>query len=222
MKGLILNNLYMLKGRGLLMLAMWVIFYVVYAANHLGFIDLDFLAPEEGGGHVLFVGITLMLFTLAGLEAAGDAESSKWDVFQTSMPVKKWTIVASYYVTYVLLNIFALVMWAIFSFELAPMHDVIKNTLTVQFVGLIFYPLTFIFDSILPESKIRGYVLFIVAVALAVFALFAFVRATQEANILLWAIVVWVISFVVSLWLSVFFDKLGRRGFRKTVQGDIF
>jgi len=221
MKGMILNNLYLLKGRGLLILGIWVIFYALYAASHLGFADIAFFDPAYGGDHIIFVSITLMIFTLIGLEAAGDAEAAKWDTFQYSMPVEKWVIVASYYVTYVLLSVFALGVWAVFSFEFAPMHNVVKSVLIAQFVGLIFYPLSFFFDAILPESKVRGFVLFIVGVALALGALNVFNRATYGVNNLPWAVLVWAVMFAVSLWLSVFFDKLGRRGLRKTAHGDI-
>jgi hypothetical protein len=204
MRGLMLNNLHLLRRNAVFYFAILFLVLLFSGLSYFGVIDI---------GNITYLDflVTVAMIPAISLEVVGHAINAKWDVFQKAMPIRKEAIIASYYITYILLCAAALGVWLLLPFTHGGMIDHM-TLFMVQLVCIFYYPMQYALYAISPKTESTGQILLVVAFLLAFAGGFVFTRFTEQHNEIAAAVVVSVLLYALSFGLSVYFDRLSRKG----------
>ncbi|MCL2202862.1 MAG: ABC-2 transporter permease [Defluviitaleaceae bacterium] len=204
--GLMINNLHLLRRNILFYIMIWLVPFAIQLLSYFGMVN-----SAMNFSPILFL-LTLATFPSVSLEVVGHALNAKWDVFQKAMPVRKELIIASHYLTFILLSGLTLVLWLLLPFEHHGTANLILTMVLVQLICIAYYPISYLLYTIFPQRESTGQIILIASFAIAFAGGSVFGNHAPYDYLLPVSIILTVGLYVISFALSVFFDGLSRKG----------
>ena len=226
MKALFLSYMYMFKGTdGIVLVGMWLLGLISNMLFRLGLIPTSALSPQLYEilpgifGHTLFF-FTAVMIPVGFMATVGDSINSRWDKFHKTMPIRKWLIVAFNYLLCIGASAAMFGIWLLLPFHHGDLvMSTVQGLLSVQLFCIIHLTITYFLLALGIKRQFGSQLIFTLTnFAIAFLCMLIITRQTTQYNEIRVAVITSVVLYIISFVLSVFFDKLSRRGFRRKVQ----
>ena len=199
LKGALVNDFFLMRTQG----------FGIYLMGTVGMLVIAVMLDNQD----IMVWAQMFVLTmapLAALESSIASFANRWNVFEKSFSISPMLMVLSRYIIFVSLSLLCAVLWTVSPFEVDYAHNFFSrvNLLVywMQLLCIIYYPVMYLLN---PNKSSSGVVIaFVAAVGAAILTNFVVVPIVGENRLLVIALIA--VMYVVSVMVSMFFDKVNR------------